>query len=661
MNRLQAGLSAVVVCLLVQATAWAQDPPIKWGDVSDEELQMTAYAPDSNANVVILADYAKTHFQDLNTVVFERHIRIKILREGGYDWGTVSLPFHRDDQRIRGIRGQTFTLDENGRVEKHELGRKSVFREDVNDSWRQMKFTLPALQPGAVIEYRYSHEFSSPIYLPDWQFQFTEPVLWSEYRVEIPHRLRYASAFTRSQPYEIEESEEVRRSYGDAMMHRWAMKDVPALRLEPYMTTPSDFQAAISFQLAAYFHGGMRTFVDVLSTWEETAELLLDHPNFGRQLRGTGDVRRQAEAITAGITSPKERMVALYDFVRTTIDFNGDLGISATEDLDDVLRTKSGSSPEMALLLVSLMRESGIEAYPVLISTRSNGKIIREYPILDQFNDLLACAIVGGERYLMDPTNKNRPYDLLSISSLNGAGWMVEEDAARWIPIQSTGRYARDVTVDATVDATGTLTATISASNTQYAALDQRIDLEEVEEESDFIRDDLLADLDDVIVEDFAITNDDVITPFVEEATITVPAYAQAAGDFLYLNPLVIDRITENPFTLPERSFPVDFARRVDQNYTLHLTLPEGYALEEQPLNKQARLPLQGGYYERIVQQEENRLTITTQLRIDKTIVPAHAYADLQAFYERMISIQQEPLVLRRVPETPPPSAQEDQ
>lgn len=646
-------VATVVLCLAVQTATWAQDPPMKWGEIPEEELHMTAYAPDTNASVVILGDYGKTHFQDINTVVFERHVRIKILREGGYDWGTITLPFHKDDQRVRGIKGQTFTVDAEGKVEKHELGKKSIFKEDVDDTWRRMKFTLPALQPGAVIEYRYRHEFNSPVYLPDWRFQTTEPVLWSEYRVEIPNRLRYASAYTRSQPYAIEESEKVTRPYGDAMLHRWALKEVPALRLEPYMTTPRDYQASISFQLAAYFHMGMGSFVDILHTWEETADLLLDLPSFGNQLQGNRAVRRQAEEVVQGLADPKERMIALYDFVRTTIDFNGTLGITADQDLDDVLKTRSGSSPDLALLLVALLREAGIEAHPVLISTRHNGKVIRQYPIVDQFNDVLACALIGGQEYLLEPTDKNRPYDLLSVSSLNGSGWLVEKDNPRWITIEAAGRYQRDVTVEATVDAVGTLTGTVKATNTQYAALDQRHDLEEAEKKEDFIRDYLLGDLGEVIVEDFAIENSDVMEPFVEEATITVPAYAQAAGDFLYLNPIVTDRMGENPLKLPERTFPIDFARRVNETYTLHLTLPEGYVLEEPLLNKRTDLPLDGGYYVRTVQEEEGILIIKTIFRIDKAVFPAHAYGDLQTFYEKMVAFQAEPIVLRRASEAP--------
>src|SRR5688500_10980399 len=47
--------SLVIPCVL-----FAQKPPVKFGDVSKEELSMTSYDKDSTASAVILADFGES-------------------------------------------------------------------------------------------------------------------------------------------------------------------------------------------------------------------------------------------------------------------------------------------------------------------------------------------------------------------------------------------------------------------------------------------------------------------------------------------------------------------------------------------------------------------------------------------------------------------------
>lgn len=156
--------------------------PAEWGDVPRDQLEMTAFPADSNASAVILSDAGRVHFNRQGRLVYERHTRVKILSENGYDWVTVELTY-RDEggmERVRDVEGQTFTPTEDGAVQRHVLDGDDVFDEDVDGTHARKRFTLPALEPGAVIEYRYEIEKRNPILMPEWAFQFDEPTLWSE-------------------------------------------------------------------------------------------------------------------------------------------------------------------------------------------------------------------------------------------------------------------------------------------------------------------------------------------------------------------------------------------------------------------------------------------------------------------------------------------------
>ena len=425
------------------------------------------------------------------------------------------------------------------------------------------------------------------------------------------------------------------------------MKDVLALREEPFMTTPEDYRAAIEFQLSGYMSSVGR--VDVMRTWKEVAAELMAHPEFGRRLKPTRAVKQQVETLTAGLTGEREKMEVVYDFVRTTITWNGEYGGIAEQSLNDVLKTQSATNTESTLLLVSMLRAAGLEAHPVLISTRSHGQIMDVYPLLSQFNATLAAVNVGGETLLLDATDPLRPYTLLPTEALNGKGWLVREPEPAWVSIDAKSRYLHKMMLDATLDADGTLTASLEASDDGYSALAKRYQLKEVDH-ADFAAGVLLGDLDEVQIDSCMIVNESAVTePLKTTAGFSAPGYAQVAGDFIYFNPMPVGRLEENPLRLPRRTFPVDLAYPRSYLYTLRLRLPEGYGVQELPEQARILLPQEGGHFQRGMNVKEGVLTVQTQFVIKRSMFHPRHYASVRSFYEQVVAAGAEQVVLKQV------------
>ena len=652
LRRAARGLALILVAAhgAGAAPCLAQKAPVKWGDVPEEHLRMTHYPADTNAAAVILADYGTVEFDPDYSLTFRRHRRVKILREDGYDWGTVVLAYRSADrmQNVSEVRGQTFAVGADGKVKRLKMDKSAVFREDVDGEYKQVRFTLPGLAPGAVIEYQYTLRSNSPVFVPEWQFQNSEPTLWSEFRPEFPPRLGFVQAVRGVLDFHIDETQEILRPDGTGTRRRIVMRDVPALREEAYMTTPQNFRARIEYQLASYFdpRSGPRQF---LQTWDELAKTLIENNAFGRQLdRPRRNVREQVEALTAGLTEPEAKLQTLYDYVRTQVAFDGKAGIFLDRDLDDVLKTRKGSSPEIALLLVSMLREAGLEAYPVLISTRSHGYIIEQYPLLRQFNDVIVYAQAGGETFLLDATDPLRPYDLLPYEALNERGWLVRKTDARWIDVTAAGRYTHLTVVAGELAADGTLTAVLDASDGGYSALYKRRRLKEDGAEK-LVRNVFLDGLHDVRLDAHHVAHADSVTlPLKTTADFAVPAYAQAAGDFLYLNPTVLGRTEENPLKLPERTFPVDYGYPADMVYQLRLKLPDGYEVREKPSAMRLALSSGGMTFTREADVQDGELVLQTRFVRAKSLFAPRHYDDLRDFYDRVVAAHAEQIVLKR-------------
>ena len=67
--------------------AQEKPPPITWGKIPHEHLEMKSFPSDTNASVIILCDYGESKFNNEFNIVFDRHQKVKILNNKGYDWG----------------------------------------------------------------------------------------------------------------------------------------------------------------------------------------------------------------------------------------------------------------------------------------------------------------------------------------------------------------------------------------------------------------------------------------------------------------------------------------------------------------------------------------------------------------------------------------------
>lgn len=647
----------VVLALVLAPSLLAQSrPSFRWGQIPDEHLALTAFPSDTNAAAIVLGEVGKVSF-DIpgRRKTYEVHRRIKLLRSSAFDeFGTVTLTFP-SETRISEIEGQTFVpAPGGGSPQRFRLGRDGIFREDVSRGVKRVRFTLPNLAEGAVIEYRYQATNEDILSIPSWSFQSDEPTLWSEYRVSIPEILVFTSLSNNFTTADLV-IDEHRRVPG-ATEHRWAMADVPALREEPFMTTLSDYERILKFQLAAVnVPGAMAERFS--NTWPRLGAELMDRDGYlAKRVEVTPRVRDQTAAVTATATTPEDKMNAVYTFVRTNIAFDGNDGNLPDATADEVLRAKRGSSPEVNSLLVAMLRSAGLDATPTLLSSRDHGRVSQTYPFLGQFNDLIAHVAIGSDVYLLDATDPLRPPSLLPSNSLGGAAWLVRPDGGAWVPLNARVGHRRLTNVTATLAADGTLTGNVSLAETDYGALARRRALRDVSDEPEHIRKEWLDDLPGLTLSGPVLHEKDVLDRAIRlETEFTLPDAASSTGEMLYFVPQVFGRVDENPLKNPTRTFPLDLGYTRDYTYILSLTLPEGYEVAEQPPNRRLGVDGAQALFQRSIESTGSTLRLTHRFQLGQTVYPAARYGQMRRFWDEVVAASEEPIVLRRKATTPPP------
>ena len=98
---------------------------------------------------------------------------------------------------------------------------------------------------------------------------------------------------------------------------------------------------------------------------------------------------------------------------------------------------KSGSNTEINLILINLLRDAGIKAYPLLVSTKDNGEVNTLYPFLQQFNDTMAFVALDDKNYTLNAADKYNPAYLVPYDVLNTQGFLVDENNSWWVMLSS--------------------------------------------------------------------------------------------------------------------------------------------------------------------------------------------------------------------------------
>ncbi|HRG08244.1 MAG TPA: DUF3857 domain-containing protein [Cyclobacteriaceae bacterium] len=642
-------VSLLAFAVSFSSVAFAQKSPIKFGDVPIEDLKMTYYAKDSSAAAVVLVDYGEAYLSITSQtaqLTFERHVRIKILRKEGLKWGDVAILLRQAgsrEERVSNLKATTYNLTD-GKVAESKLNKDGIFKEKFNRSFIQQKFTMPDVKEGSVIEYSYKVNSDFYTYFPNWQFQRTIPVVWSEYWAMIPDFFQYEKYMQGYLQVAISETKPMTVGGVAVKAHHWAVKDAPAFKEEPFMTSDEDFISRINFALAYINFPGEPT-QEIMGSWAKLNKELTEDDGFGRVIEKSGFLKDIVASATVGLTDPIQKIEAIHRYVKENVEWDG------TEDyypgdLKKILEKKKGTSGDINILLASMLDKAGIPVDMVLLSTRSHGFIRQAYPMARQFNYIICAARIQDKILLLDATEKHLPYTIIPERCLNGQGLVISKTNHGWINIDTKAKAKSVVSADLKVSADAEINGTINISDDGYNALDTRKDYH-AKGEKDFIKDFLDEKRWTSTKSEFMNTTD-LSKPISQTHGISIQDHASSAGNVIYLNPYVAYQLKENPFKQDIRTYPIDYGAPSEIVYTCKISIPEGYSIDEMPQSKVLALPQNGGRFFYNIAQTNGTITLTSIFTVNRTLFAQTDYPVLREFYNQVVAKQAEQIVLKK-------------
>lgn len=630
-----------------------KSPNVKFGTVSPDELDMSYDPLDSTAEAVMLYDYENVYFTSFNGAVIniEYHGRIKIFKKSGLDRGNISLRYYTNDsdnEKIYDIEGFTY-IRENGKIITNPLPTTSIFDEKVSETVHIKKIIMPNVKEGSVIEYRYKRR--TPFSIDDtpktWYFQGDIPYRWSELNVSIPSSLTYRIIFGGYLPLYIKASEKGFSNYDktEATKYRFAVKDAPPFKNEDYITCNEDYISKVEFGIISYFNHSTGKNVKFSHTWGDIARTMNTYENFGEKFKKTGFLKELSSSFST-ITDSLEKMKAAFHYMTRNFSWNETDRLWVKTDLKTVLENKKGNSGELNLLFLALLREMGFTANPVILSTRQNGKVQEEYPILEKLNYTLVQVRLDGKDILMDVTDPYLVPGLLPAKCLSNAGYVLEKDTVRAVSLRPQ-KSMLFIMVNAELSSSGLLKGTYSELADSYNALTDRSFLRLNNEKAYF--DQYRKRYPDRELEHMMIENkDDPVKPYKVSFDFSESVNLKTEGK-TYINPLLGMETTVNPFKEKERLYPVDIGNPYELVIITSLKIPEGYQIEEIPKALAIALPEKGGKYSYVVETENNTIKIKSRMLVANSFYAPEQYHYLREFYNTLIQKQTEQIVLKKL------------
>ncbi|MFY0255028.1 transglutaminase domain-containing protein [Chitinophaga sp. 30R24] len=648
----------------------AQDgSKMKFGKVSKEEFTDKKFEKDTGAHAIVLSEIGSSAFESDGSdfrLIYKVHRRIKIVDKNGYDEATVQVNLHKSEtteERLLNLKASTYNL-ENGVVVETKMDSKNVFNDKQDKSLLVKKFTLPAVKEGAIIEYTYT--ISSPYhrYLRAWEFQGEYPRLWSEYSVAIPEYFDYMLIPQGYEKYVVQSKEYSRvtmsfqqESAGGAgpsntvtvtpnvTIYKWALKDVPAIHNESFVTTIDNYINRVEFQLSAY-NWPNQPRKPVQNTWEELMkDLMKDEDVAGVLSNNNNFVSGTVEELTKDAKSDQEKAQKIFGWIRNNFTCTNYRAFWMEKKLKNVFNTKSGSVAEINMLLVAMLRKAGLSAHPIILSTRANGYVYQFYPLLTRFNYLIAGVQVGNRYVKLDASEPLMGFGRLPSSCYNGAARTIDDFATPVILGADSLKEQKFTSVSLSKLENGTVSGTFMQRPTYFESYSIRNRIKNKSEE-DYFKDITKAYTGEIELEHKEVEDlKELDAPLLVKYDFNMQV---GDGDVLYINPLFGEAYKHNPFTSMERKFPVEMNSVSDEMYSFNMEIPEGYVVDELPKPTVVKYNENEGIFQYLIQQQDDHIQLSCRIKLNKANFYPDEYATLRDFFDLVVKKESEQIVLKK-------------
>ncbi len=309
--------------------------------------------------------------------------------------------YNKKEQDLKLIKTQTIL--ENGKIVRPEekaisdLSTVQGFLAPVYKHYRTRSISYSDVNAGVMLEYESEkvdkHKSEDRYISGIVVFQKQDPILHKEYRLRVPKEVQLKQKSFGAVRFEKVED-------GNFVNYRWWVDSTGRLKDEPSVFPLEEFAPRIVFT----------NFKD----WDEVGRWL--RKRFDKAVVISGEMKRKVASL-----KDRERLAIISDIYNDVTKNWRDIPLSV-EDVgytpnraDVVYKNRYGNQIDKCALLISLLKDAGIEAFPAYISfSEANGRL----PLPNYFKSVLVAVPYGDKFIYLDPRFPEKVGRFLSLHGI---------------------------------------------------------------------------------------------------------------------------------------------------------------------------------------------------------------------------------------------------
>ena len=634
--------------------------------VTKEQLEQKFHPKDTSASAAFLFKKAHTTFKynikDGFVSLTEITIKLKIYKKEGLSYATFEIPYYVgyeniQDESVTFLKAFTYNIS-NGKVEKEKVADEGKFKEKVNDLWKTKTITFPNVKVGSIIELKYQLKTHNLSELPAFQFQHKIPLDYAQFITEIPEFYIYKSIKTGFMDVDftqvIENASQIYEDkYGASNLLNYrqiksiySITNVPALTEEAYVNDIDNYYGRIENELQIIRFPDEKP-KPIASTWEDVAKSVYNEKVFGAELNKNQYFVNDLKLLVSEIDTKQEIAKIIFEFVKNRMSWNGKYGYYTKKGVELAYKEKTGNAAEINFILIAMLRMSGLDANPVLLSTKDNG--IALFPNRSKLNYVIAAVVIDGKQVLLDATDKFSNMKNLPIKDLNSKGRLINKEGnCTEVDLMPNFNSTTISTLLIDMDNKGIISGKVRKQYLDYNALQFRNDYLGITKEN-YIEN-VERRYTGLEIENYELENHkSVDRPIIESYTIKNQNAVEIIGDKMFFSPMLYLAITNNPFKQGKRNYPVDFPFPSKDKYVISITIPEGYEVEALPKDTSMSIDEKQVGFSYQISKKEKQITLIFYYDINNAIIQSEYYDSLKKLFKMMIEKQNEKIVLKRI------------
>jgi hypothetical protein len=442
-----------------------------WQPIDPADLKMTSEPKAPGAPAIYL--YRQVDRDDQSGRETQ-YYRIKVFTEEGRKQADVEIPFLKDAEQVNNIKARTIRPDGSVANFDGKVYEKTIVKAR-GVKYLAKTFTLPDVQVGSIIEYKYIDSWSNEL-IYDSHWIISSDLYTKRARFSLKPYTNFALRWSwhnlpTGSPQPVNEHSSIHLD----------IADIAAFQVEDYMPPQDELKARVNF-----VYNQDNDEKEPEKFWKKEGKKRFERVD--SFLNKKKPMEQAVATIVSSSDSADAKLHKIYARVQQVRNLSFEEEKSEKQkqrekqkdlnNVEEVWKAGYAGGSQINYLFIALCRAAGFEAYSVLVSRRDYYFFEPAMMNPGQLNDNVVLVKADGKEFYLDPGTEFTPFGLLPWAETSVKGLKLDKDGGTWVqtplPESSASRITR--VADLRMDEHGSLQGKLTVTYTGLEALRRRLE-----------------------------------------------------------------------------------------------------------------------------------------------------------------------------------------